>query len=100
MRLRGIEFAPIMNASGTRGFFGEGYWYHSHPAWRLAGLNFDRCGFVSKTTTFAANEGNMPLNPDFTPQEKYPDHPNHPITQNFNLTLVCVILLDAKTWRV
>lgn len=75
--LRGIDFPPAMNASGARGFFGEGYWYHEPYKW--LGLSFKGIGFVSKTTTMQArlepnkSLGNMPMMPDgITPKEWFP----------------------------
>ena len=77
MELHGINFPPIMNASGTRGFFGEGYWYHK--IWRYAGLSFRGCGFTAKTTTMQERLkpeeglGNMPMKQDgITPREFVP----------------------------
>lgn len=70
MRLRGIEFGPVLDASGVRGFFGEGYPYHR---WlRPFGLDFTGSTFVAKTTTLFARAGNMPLNDDLSPQEAKP----------------------------
>lgn len=73
MRLRGTDFAPIANASGARGFFGEGYWYHK--PWKLfRGLSFNNWGFVAKTTTLGETEGNMPMKKDgITPKEWLPN---------------------------
>lgn len=71
MILRGVDFGPVFNASGARGFFGEGYWYHKF--FRLFGLNFDGCCFVAKTTTLEKKEGNMPLKEDgITPRNWFP----------------------------
>ncbi|MEO6077693.1 MAG: hypothetical protein ABIP54_02815 [Candidatus Andersenbacteria bacterium] len=71
MRLRGVDFPSIMTASGTQGFFGEGYWYHG--PWKLLGLTFKGCGFVAKTTTLLARPGNMPMKQDgITPREFFP----------------------------
>ena len=71
VELRGISFPAICNASGAQGFFGEGYPYHAY--WKYAGLTFDRCGFVAKTTTLDERPGNMPLKEDgITPKEYQP----------------------------
>ncbi|MBI3421013.1 MAG: hypothetical protein HY006_03030 [Candidatus Sungbacteria bacterium] len=77
MQLRGINFRPVFNASGARGFFGEGYWFHRFWKWR--GLTFENCGFTAKTTTLLPRlnpkkkEGNMPLKTDgITPAEWFP----------------------------
>jgi dihydroorotate dehydrogenase len=57
--LRGIDFGPVWDASGVRGFFGEGYWYHKW-LWPF-GLSFKGSTFVAKTTTLAPRKGNMEL---------------------------------------
>lgn len=76
MTIRGIEFGPIWDASGVRGFFGDGYWFHL--LLRLLGLSFgnERIGevtFVAKTTTLLPRSGNMPLKADgITPRDRFP----------------------------
>lgn len=73
MKLRGIDFGPCLDASGVRGFFGEGYWFH--PILQPLGLNFSGSTFVSKTTTFFPNTGNMPMiknRRSFVPSEWFP----------------------------
>jgi dihydroorotate dehydrogenase len=77
MRVGGIDFRPVENASGAQGFFGEGYPFHRY--WKLAGLTFQNCGFVAKTTTMEERlspkegKGNMPLKKDgITPKEFRP----------------------------
>lgn len=70
MLLRGINFGRVLDASGVRGFFGEGY---PHHRWcRPFGLDFTGSTFVAKTTTLSPREGNMPLKGDFSPKEKLP----------------------------
>jgi dihydroorotate dehydrogenase len=71
MRLRGIDFGPVLDASGVRGFFGEGYPYHR--LMRPFGLDFTGSTFVAKTTTLFARPGNMPLNRDLSPKSFMPD---------------------------
>jgi dihydroorotate dehydrogenase len=75
MKLRGIEFGPVMGASGVQGFFGEGYPSHRLLR-RLFGRRFDFRGmtFVAKTTTLNPRVGNMPLSTDdgITPLEFKP----------------------------
>ncbi|HSX24507.1 MAG TPA: hypothetical protein VLG69_00910, partial [Candidatus Andersenbacteria bacterium] len=73
----GVEYPSVMNASGTRGFFGEGYWYHKY--WNIAGLTFKNCALNAKTTTMQERLnpkkglGNMPMRPDgITPHEFFP----------------------------
>ncbi len=70
MKLKGIEFGKVLGASGTQGFFGEGYWFHRYL--KPFGLNFDGMTFVAKTTTLNRRGGNMPLLGNFTPQELLP----------------------------
>ena len=71
MKLRGIEFGPCQDASGVRGFFGEGYWWHRYL--RRFGLDFAGSTFVAKTTTLGPREGNLPLCLDtFQPRERLP----------------------------
>jgi dihydroorotate dehydrogenase (NAD+) catalytic subunit len=70
MILRGINFGTVFNASGARGFFGEGYWYQT--LWKPLGLNWTGSTLVLKTTTLKARKGNMPLEPDFGPSETFP----------------------------
>lgn len=71
MILRGIDFGPILNASGARGIFGEEYKHH-----KLLGPlrpNFNGCAFVAKTTTLDGRKGNMPMQEDgITPKELMP----------------------------
>src|SRR5271157_6436210 len=59
MKLRGIEFGNVFNASGARGFNGEGYWFHS--LWRWFGLDYTGSTFTAKTTTLMLRPGNMPV---------------------------------------
>lgn len=66
MRLRGIDFPYIFNASGARNFDGLGYWYSPLVNWGNSGL-------VAKTTTLAPRPGNMPLKVGtWQPQEILP----------------------------
>ncbi len=71
MKLRGIDFGYVMNASGARNFFGQGYPYHRW--WRHLGLDYAGSTFVAKTTTLNPRAGNMPLT-DYTlqPIEVFP----------------------------
>jgi dihydroorotate dehydrogenase len=71
MILRGINFGPVLDASGVRNFFGDGYWYHKVP-WPV-GPRFKGSTFVAKTTTYNFKRGNMPLVPGkTTPREWKP----------------------------
>lgn len=65
----GKTFGPVWDASGLRGFFREGYWYHRF----VPGLDFTGSTFVAKTTTTYPNQGNMELEDDFTPTRLFPD---------------------------
>ena len=72
MRIHGVEFKPVWDASGVRGFFGEGYPYHRFL--RPLGLDFTGSTFVAKTTTLLPRIGNMTLRADgITPRELFPD---------------------------
>lgn len=72
MKLRGIDYGPCLDASGVRGWFGEGYAYHK-LMWPF-GLRFTGSTFVAKTTTFAARTGNMPLEDgSFAPKSLKPN---------------------------
>lgn len=70
MRLRGIDFGYALNASGARGFFGEGYWFHR--MWDHLGLDYRGTTFVAKTVTLQERAGNMTLRPDARPTELLP----------------------------
>lgn len=71
MTLRNIYFGRIANASGARGFFGEGYPFHKW--WKLIGMTWEKTTFVAKTTTLKARPGNMSLaNDRITPRELFP----------------------------
>jgi dihydroorotate dehydrogenase len=71
MLLRGVEFGHVFNASGARGFHGEGYWFHK--LWKPLGLNYDGATFVAKTTTLEPRKGNMLLDVDSRPFDLFPD---------------------------
>ena len=71
MILRGIDFGPVLDASGVRNFDKKGYPFH--PLFYLFGLRFGGSSFVTKTTTLLAREGNMSLKADgVTPKELLP----------------------------
>ncbi len=55
MKLRGIDFGCVTDASGVRGFFGEGHWFHR---W-VPRLDFSGSTFVAKTATLRPREGNL-----------------------------------------
>lgn len=68
MIVRGVDFGHVLNSSGARGFFGEGYWFHRC----VPGLNYRGSTFVAKTTTLEERAGNMPLGPRWRPRELAP----------------------------
>lgn len=70
MNLKGVKFNLVWNASGAKGFFGEGYWFHRIA--KSSGLNFGNTTFVAKTTTLNPRTGNMLLKEDFSPKELFP----------------------------
>lgn len=77
MILRGINFGPVLQASGATNFYGHGrgrghgWWYHK--ALHYLGLDFRGSTVVTKTTTLLARAGNMPLKRDgVTPKEWVP----------------------------
>ena len=71
MHLRGIDFGYVMNASGARNFFGDGYWFH--PKLLPFGLDYTGSTFVAKTTTLYYRGGNMSLHPiTLQPLERFP----------------------------
>lgn len=71
MKLGKYEFGHVFNASGARGFHGEGYWHHSllYPF----GLRYTGATLVSKTTTLHPRAGNMKLDGLDRPVSLLPD---------------------------
>ena len=67
MIVRDIDFGSVLDASGVRGFFGDGYWFH-----KIFGVDFSGSTFVSKTTTLEPRRGNMPVDENGDPLELYP----------------------------
>ena len=61
MNLRGIDFGHVLDASGARGWFGEGHPFHR---WVPIGLSFSGSTFVAKTTTLEARDPNGALGSD------------------------------------
>lgn len=77
MTLRGIDFGPVLQASGATNFYGpglrrgHGWWYHK-PLY-FFGLSWRGSTLVTKTTTLLPRHGNMPLKKDgVTPKEWMP----------------------------
>ena len=58
MELRGIDFGHVLDASGVRGWFGEGHPFHH---WVPFGLSFAGSTFVAKTTTLEPRDPNGAL---------------------------------------
>jgi len=77
-------FGPVWDASGVRGFFGEGYWFHRF----VPGLSFEGSTFVAKTMTTYPNEGNMLLREDFSPARLFPDCIDFDLVDGFTLNSV------------
>ncbi|MEY3784286.1 MAG: hypothetical protein RLZZ230_608 [Candidatus Parcubacteria bacterium] len=71
MKLRGIEFGNVLDASGVQGFFDEGYWFHK-PLKAIGLLSFEGVTFVAKTVNLLGNKGNLPLNSDSSPKPWFP----------------------------
>jgi hypothetical protein len=61
MKLRGIDFGHVLDASGVRAWFGEGHSYHHLVP---ANLSFLGSTFVAKTTTLNARAGNARMSTD------------------------------------
>lgn len=71
MKLRDEEWGHVFNASGARGFEGEGYWFHK--PWKHLGLSYEGSTFVAKTTTLMPRPGNMKLDAQNRPSDLFPD---------------------------
>ncbi|KKU54533.1 MAG: Dihydroorotate dehydrogenase family protein [Candidatus Moranbacteria bacterium GW2011_GWE1_49_15] len=71
--IKGVHFDPVFVQSGTLNFGGEGWRYHK-PLKVVLPERFDFSGTtdVSKTTTFAPRQGNMPLDGNLQPKELFP----------------------------
>lgn len=67
--LRGIDYGPVLNSAGARGFAGEGYWWHRF----VPGLDYSGSTFVAKTVTYHDWAGNMPLDERMRPRSLKPD---------------------------
>lgn len=73
MKIKGIVF-KVNAASGALSWGGGGYRYYKvfsflFPSFKRA---INEMNFVSKTTTWDAQEGNLPLNERYEPKEKFP----------------------------
>jgi len=75
MKIRGIEFGNVFCASGTLNFFGEGWWYHRFFKIFFRGYKklYTDCTFISKTTTWNQQAGNMKLKKNQQPRSLWPN---------------------------
>lgn len=69
LTLNGIKFGSIFCATGSRGFYGEGYPFHRY--WRHLGMDWSDTGFSGKTLTLLHRQGNMPLREDGTTPKEF-----------------------------
>ncbi|MEA3323434.1 MAG: hypothetical protein U9Q12_04395 [Patescibacteria group bacterium] len=67
-----VKLSPVILASGTMGFFGEGYPYHKF-IWPFVWIAKKLAMFVAKTVTVDEVAGNMPLKDDSSPKQMRPD---------------------------
>jgi len=76
MRMRGVYYGPILDASGAEGFFGGRGREEEYRYRRYLGPfkpNFAGITFVSKTSTLLLNKGNAPMRSDgITLKELFP----------------------------
>ena len=70
MKLKGIEFGPILGGAGVQGFFGEGQPIHQYIK-HVPGFNFNGLTFVAKTTTMRRKDGNMEIDPETLMSKKF-----------------------------
>jgi dihydroorotate dehydrogenase len=74
MKINGTEFGVIFAASGTRNFFGDGWWYHFWYKLLVPGFKWlYKCTFIAKTTTIDPRAGNMQLKENLQPKSLMPD---------------------------
>ena len=66
----GVDFRRVSNASGARGFYGEGYSFHRFL--KPLGLDYAGATFTAKTVTWAPRDGNMPLASSLQPKDFKP----------------------------
>ena len=72
MKEKNLHVPSVILASGTMGFFGEGYPYHK-LIWPFAWIAKHSAMFVAKTVTVDPIVGNMPLKDDSSPKSLRPD---------------------------
>ncbi len=73
MNIKNINFDNCFLASGVLNFFGDGWWYDAWYRALIPGFKItEKTTFVTKTTTFNGQIGNMPLNKNFRPRELVP----------------------------
>ena len=79
MRIKGVEIPRVVFASGAYNFFGpgkgigHGWWYDKYLRWLLGLASSQKAGFIAKTTPFFGRPGNMRLDADLQPIDKFPD---------------------------
>lgn len=106
MEIKGIEF-NVNAASGSLGWFGEGYWYHKVFNWVVPGFKktINNLVFVAKTTTWEPRQGNLPLKEDYSPRELFPKCIKVYLLRGFMLNAVNLsgpgfdALLKTKKWQ-
>lgn len=69
--LKNVDFRNVFGASGTRGFLGEGYWFHRLYC-LFRGFDFEGSTFIAKTSTWTPEAGSLPLDDNFQPKERFP----------------------------
>lgn len=80
MNIKGVEIPRVVYASGAYNFFGPGegigygWWYDKYLKLFLPWLSSsEKAGWISKTTPFFQRDGNMKLDKNLQPIEKFPD---------------------------
>jgi dihydroorotate dehydrogenase len=104
LKLRGIPFHPVFDASGARNFDGHGWWYHRFL--KPIGMDFKNSTFVAKTTTLHPRKGNMELeHGGFQPKKKFHDCIIVNFRKGFALNAVGLsgpgakVLFEKKIWQ-
>jgi dihydroorotate dehydrogenase len=73
MKLRGIEFGCVFDASGSRNFFGDGWKCYEKYYKKIPGYTTNGTTLISKTVTYLPTAGNMPIDNNLQPLEFCPD---------------------------
>lgn len=106
MKIKNINF-NVNAASGSLGWFGEGYWYHKISSLIIPFFKktLDNLTFVAKTTTWESRQGNLPLKEDYSPRELFPKCIKVYPLRGFMLNAVNLsgpgfgALLETKRWQ-